>query len=488
MRGKWKKVLSLLLIWIMLLSVVQPVFAANKSSITREELYKRIRETVDYYHKTYKEYSYAGILDWPALGLSAMGEDVSGPKWTINGKNGPYWREEQVKTGAGLSKVKNTDYQRTIIGVTSAGKDPRDFGGHNLVETVKGTMMKNGHFADSVADNLTGKPVGETLINAHIFGIIALHVAGEPIPNRDKCLEWLIKQQHIDGGFTWDVKYFDDPEDYKRVVSDVDMTAGGLMAFAILGEDLSQPHVKRAWDFLKEEQLEHGGFHSWGTDNPESCAWVIKALTLFGVDPMGPEWTKPSGGNPVASILRFQQADGSFSHVLNEEDNLPVYSNGMATEQSLYGLADAYNNKAAYDILHEKYKPTAVEHVFKDFEPQDKGFKEALALAYDYIMLIDDEGKFHPVEPIKKEELERALKRMQDLGYKIETVDFSSYKTEITGENFVEILSKAIGIENSIEALKGKGLIYQGFDKDRAVTKAEAAISLYALKESKSAM
>ncbi|AOY75882.1 prenyltransferase/squalene oxidase repeat-containing protein [Clostridium formicaceticum] len=481
MKSTWKKLLALLLVWGMVLGAWQPVFAENKSSISREELYQRAQKTINYYHKTYKEYSYAGILDWPALGLYGFGEDVSGPKWTVGGKNGAYWREEQVKAGAGLSKVKNTDYQRTIIGVTAAGKDPRNFGGQNLVETVKGTMMQNGHFADSVADNITGEPVGETLINAHIYGIIALHVAGEPIPNRDKCLEWLIKQQHMDGGFTWDVKYFDNPEDYHRVISDVDMTAAGLMAFAILGEDINAPHVQRVLDFLKEEQLENGGFHSWGTDNPESCAWVIKALTLFGIDPMGPEWTKPSGGNPVTSILRFQQPDGSFSHVLNEEDYLPVYSNGMATEQSLYGLADAYNNKAAYDMLHEKYKPAAVEHVFKDFQPLDQGFEEALALAYDYIMLIDAKGNFHPTQPVKPEELARAFSRMQVLGYAIEVGDISSYKNELSGKEFVEILSKATGMENTLEKLQEEGLLYEGFAMDKTVTKAEAAISLYRL-------
>lgn len=45
-----------------------------------------------------------------------------------------------------------------------------------------------------MADNQTGLPVGEDLVNAHIFGIIALYVAGEPIPNKDKCVEWLEKQ------------------------------------------------------------------------------------------------------------------------------------------------------------------------------------------------------------------------------------------------------------------------------------------------------
>jgi len=43
--------------------------------------------------------------------------------------------------------------------------------------------------------------------------------------------------------------------------------------------------------------------------------------------------------------------------VLSEDENLPIYDNGMSTYQALYALADAYNKKAAYDLLHEKYSP-----------------------------------------------------------------------------------------------------------------------------------
>ncbi|SFG57000.1 Prenyltransferase and squalene oxidase repeat-containing protein [Desulfotomaculum arcticum] len=351
--------LSLLLVASLWLSPA----AAVQSKITRQDLYRAAQKTINYYHDTYKDSEFRGILDWPALGLFAFGEDVSGSKWTAGGKNGAYWREEEVRQGIRLTKIKNTDYQRTIIGVCAAGKDPYNFGGINLVETVKNTMQPNGHFADSIEDRKTGQPVGNDLINAHCFGVIALHCAGVPIPNRDKCLEWLVDKQLPDGGFTWDVKHFDNPEDYQLVDGDVDMTAAALMAMAILGADESNPAVSRALAFLKKEQLDNGGFSSWGTENPESCAWVIQALTLLGQDPMGEAWTKPSGGNPVSALLRFQLKNGGFTHLLDEDDMLPVYDNGMSTEQALYGMADAYNQKAAYDMLHEKYRPLAEQHL-----------------------------------------------------------------------------------------------------------------------------
>jgi len=509
----------------------RPVPAAA-AGLSREDVYRAAQKTIAYYQQAYRPREYRGILDWPALGLFGFGEDVSGPRWTVNGKNGAWWREQEVRQGIGLSKTKNTDFQRTIIGVCAAGKDPRNFGGLNLVEIVKSTMLPSGKFADSVADNKTGLPVGEDLVNAHIFAIIALHCAGEPIPNRDRCLEWLQKQQHQDGGFTWDVKYFDDPKDYELVESDVDMTAAALMAFAILGEDESNPAVARALDFLRKKQLDNGGFHSWGTENPESCAWVIQALTLLGQDPMGPEWTKPSGGNPVSALLRFQLPDGSFTHVLREEENLPIYDSAISTYEALYALADAYNRRSAYDLLHEKYRPQAQKYLFSDYQPGQFGFDETMELVYSYVLSGYADGTFRPQAPVTRAEFAKYL--VYGLGLKGETQNnhrgsdvfrdvapghwadgcigvcaargyvggtaegVYSPGANITGEQLMAILVRVAGREKETEALRkpGKGWaegyirvaeslgwLYPGFEPQKPVTRAQCAWSVARLRK-----
>lgn len=504
--------------------------AAAAASLSRADVYRAGQKTIEYYQKTYKTCQFKGILDWPALGLFGFGEDVSGPQWTENGKNGAYWREQEVMRGEGLSKTKNTDFQRTIIGVCAAGKDPRNFGGLNLVEIVKSTMLPSGHFADSVADNKTGRPVGEDLVNAHVFGIIALHCAGEPIPNRDKCLEWLEKQQHTDGGFTWDVKYFDDPNDYELVDSDVDMTAAALMGMAILGEDESNPVVARAVEFLKKQQLDNGGFYSWGTGNPESCAWTIQALTLLGQDPMGPEWTKPSGGNPVSAMLEFQLADGSFAHVLRVEDDLPIYDNALSTYEGLYALADAYNQKAAYQMLHEKYRPQAAQSLFKDYQAGQLGYDETVQLVYDYVLSGYGDGAFKPEAPVTRAEFAKYL--VYGLGLKGDvnrqrgsdrfsdvaadhwadgcigvcvSEDYVSGTGEgifapqdsITGEQLMAILVRAAGLEAEarnqqaegdrwsagyLKTARSHGLEYPGFEAQNPATRSQCAWSVVKLR------
>lgn len=503
---------------------------AASSKLTREELKMAAKKTIDYYNNSYREKEFRGILDWPALGLFGFGEDVSGPKWTVNGKNGAYWREQEVKKGIGLSKVKNTDFQRTIIGVCAAGKSPRNFGGINLVDTVRQTMMPNGHFADSVADRKTGKPVGEELVNAHIFGVISLHCAGEPIPNRDKCLEWLLNQQHYDGGFTWDVKYFDDPEDYKLIESDVDMTSGALMAMSILGLDEEDIPVKKALSFLKDRQLESGGFDSWGTENPESCVWVIQALTLLGQDPMGEKWTKSNGKNPVTAILQFQLKNGSFTHVFDEDEMLPVYDNGMSTEQGLYGMASAYRNKSVYDMLHEKYRPDVEKSIFTDYGPGEFGFNETMKLLYSYVLSGYPDGTFKPEKSVTRAEFAKLLVYGLDLRnelgkYKGSTkfndidkehwadssigvcinksyvngISDSTFEPDsnITGEQLMVMLVRAAGLEKEAKKMAGvgkdwsqgylkiskdKGFIYDGFDEKESINRAQCAWSLSKLR------
>lgn len=405
-------------IGIFAITLMNSVSFATESPLTRDALYEHAQETITYYHTEYAENSYSNLMDWPAVGLSAFGEDLSSPKWTgEDGNNAISARQKEVANNIRLSVVKNTDFQRTIIGITAVGENPKNFAGKNLVEIVKGTMLPNGHFADSVEDRKTKRPVGNQLINAHCFGVIALHTAGEIVPNRDKCLAWLIDKQHHDGGFTWDVKTYYDPADAELVESDIDMTAAGIMTMAILGLDQEADPVKRALDFLKSKQNDMGGFTSWGADNPESCVWVIQALTLLNIDPMGEAWTTDQGHNPVTSLLRFQLDNGSFTHMLKGKDDLGIYDNGMSTEQGLYGMAAAYYNHSVYDIQHDRYRPLVEETLYKDVFSDTPHYQAIMDAVYDYDMNAYNDGTFKPNQAIVAVKFYDALVKAFDLEY-----------------------------------------------------------------------
>ncbi|WP_125153169.1 prenyltransferase/squalene oxidase repeat-containing protein [Clostridium rectalis] len=420
----------------------------------KKKVYDASQKTIQYYYDTYKKDEFAGIMDWPALGLYGFGEDISGEVWTVNGKNAAYFREKQIKNGQGLSKTKNTDYQRTIIGITSAKKDPRNFGGINLVKAVKDTMLENGHFADSVEDKRTKKPVGDDLINSQCFGTIALHCAGEPIPNRDKAMRWLEKNQHHDGGFTWDVKNFDDKEDYLKTASDVDMTSAVLMALSILKVDKDYPPVKRALEYLKSHQLDNGGFESWGTENPESAVWAIQALLMYGENPLDKKWEKDKDCNPVTFILKHQLPNGAFTHVLDEKDMSPLYNNSLTTYECLYGMADIYNEETTYDRLFKANKPNTEKILFSDLLHGSHGYKEVIDVVYNYIMDSYSDGTFKPKKEITKGDLGRYLVNLLNLQgdfYKKFSGDELKFVKENKKSNVLEIDSNNNYIEICIE-------------------------------------
>ena len=148
MRKISKKLISLLVFTLLISSC--GISFSGVSEISREDLKACAEKTINYYHETFAQKDYRGLMDWPAVGLSAFGQDLQSEKWTgENGSNAVKFREEEVKKGGNLSTVKNTDFQRTIIGITAVGEDPRNFGGKDLVAIVKSTMLANCHFADS---------------------------------------------------------------------------------------------------------------------------------------------------------------------------------------------------------------------------------------------------------------------------------------------------------------------------------------------------
>jgi hypothetical protein len=151
----------------------------------------------------------------------------------------------------------------------------------------------------------------------------------------------------------------------------------------------------------------------------------------------------------------------------------------MSTAQALYGMADAYNKKATYDLLFEKYRPAAEKHLFKDFKPGQLGFKETADLVYDYVIPIDEDGAFQPNQPVKKEELSKWMKKTFDL-----KEDVHIDKDHVTGEEFMGILVKALGEKKAgnpseiLEIAKEKGWVYPECHPKKMVSKAQCAWTL----------
>jgi energy-coupling factor transport system substrate-specific component len=148
--------------------------------------------------------------------------------------------------------------ERAMLVAGAAGVSPTDFGGHNLLAALSDDIRPDGSVADEV--DLT------------TFGVLALRATGVTPPPH--MLQWLVRQQNADGGFSYKTK---------GVLADVDDTGAALEAFAGSAPAAS----RRAVAFLRAAQNRDGGFPSepGGSSDSQSTAWAVQGLIADRVNP-----------------------------------------------------------------------------------------------------------------------------------------------------------------------------------------------------------
>mgnify|MGYP002645435386 FL=1 len=249
--------------------------------------------------------------EWAVIGLSRSGllkqETAQAYLQTV---------EDYVRSigTARLDHAKSTENSRIILGVTAACGDVTDIGGVNLLEGL----------TDMAFVSYQG-------LNGPIWALIALDCGGYEIPDaqpgeeqttREALIRLLLRERKVDGGWC-----------FSGDASDADMTAMALTALAPYRErgEVAEA-IEGALQCLSEMQLENGCFASWGSENSESCAQVIVALTALGIDPQKDARFLKNGRSVLDALCDFVLDDG-FYHSAEL-----VEVNGMATEQAYYAL------------------------------------------------------------------------------------------------------------------------------------------------------
>jgi hypothetical protein len=295
-----KKMLSLVLAVAFLCVVPFSAFAADQPTL---DVQPNIEKAANSLLKLEKQKEGQVLSPWSYIALAAADKSLKG---TQVQRVCELIRDDNAFKSGEVNK-----YCLLVLTLLSAGLDPCDYQGEDLIAALRQAQLPDGQFADFISGT------GEDLVNAHIWSLLALTAAGEPIPNSEQALQWLVDQQHEDGSFYW---YAKDKE-----VSDVDSTGMALQALGALGVTEENSTVKKAVRFLQSVQNDQGGFMSWDAENSESCSTVIQGLISVGIDPTGPEFSKPQG-NPVTALLSFQLADGSFEHIKgNGPDEIATY-------------------------------------------------------------------------------------------------------------------------------------------------------------------
>lgn len=194
---------------------------------------------------------------------------------------------------------------------------------------------KNKDFITRVLNN----DIGELGIMSYVYG---LHILNNGYTSTkftsSQIIEYLLEERNNDGGWAINSEY-----------SDVDVTAMTLQCLAPYYSSNSK--VKEATDkalsFLSSSQLESAGFKSYGTENPESAAQVVVALTSLNINPLKDSRFIKNGKTAVDAMLSYEITTGAYSHKAGGDYN------GTATSQVLYALISLYRYNNGFGGLYK---------------------------------------------------------------------------------------------------------------------------------------
>ena len=288
--------------------------------------------------------------EWIALGLSRSGRSVSaGYAASVVS-----YIKSSINDAGQLSATRSTDNSRTILALTAIGEDPTDAGGYNLLKglTDLNYLKKQG-------------------LNGPIFALLAFDSNGYDIPSaeegadavtREKLIAYILERQFADGGWALSGEN-----------ADPDITAMALEALApyVSSDEKVSAAAEKGLACLSAKQESDGGYISWGSENCESSAQVITALTSLGVDPSSDSRFVKNGNSVLDALLAYYTGTGSFA------DAAGGSANAMATEQAYYAMAaysrlvkgqrSLFDMKQSVRVAGESRYDTAASAVRKAF-------------------------------------------------------------------------------------------------------------------------
>ncbi|MFB5687711.1 DUF4430 domain-containing protein [Bacillus cereus] len=299
---------------------------------------KQLEEAIS---KTSEKMLQDGIeSDWVAVALSRSGKNVP-----IEAKLN-YVKSVTEKVEKRINRFSATDLARTIIMMNAISADPKNVGGHNLVQKL---------YESDKVNSVTG----------YAFALLAFDTKKYEIPveskwNRVALVEALLNNQHTDGGWTYN------SSGSKDSASSVDVTGMVLSALAPYQERSDvKPAIQKAVAYLYNEQLQNGGFSADGQENSNSTAQAIIGLSLVkDVD-------QNRLHKAMQNLLSYQLSNGEFKWLPSDQNG-----NGMATEQALLALLQFKEmGKSIYDWSNvdagNVIKPKPIEEPEKVVEPEN---------------------------------------------------------------------------------------------------------------------
>jgi hypothetical protein len=229
------------------------------------------------------------MTGWAALGLESAGVHPGAVR-----SGGPS-ALAYLRANAGQIATAG-DLQRTILVLAAAGRDPRRFGGRDLVARLLAQRDGNGSWDGQV--------------NPTAFGILALEAAGQS--GNSRSAEWLAQARSADGGWGFV------PD---AGAGDPDSTGAALQALAATGG--SRNAIDSGVRYLRDSQRSEGGWMlaGGGTVNAQSTAWAVQGLVGAGA----------SAGRGIRYLAGLQAGDGHYRYSQGS-DQTPVWVTAQALQ------------------------------------------------------------------------------------------------------------------------------------------------------------
>ncbi|MEU8793504.1 prenyltransferase/squalene oxidase repeat-containing protein [Streptomyces sp. NPDC048643] len=213
------------------------------------------------------------------------------------GKDGE-GRTVQDWTGAGTPYPAGGSIGKTALLAESVGRDPRDFGGQDLIAALNKAVCAQKSTAPDRSCPAKGAYTYAPSVFSQSLAVMAQLRAGEKTSAKEP-IAYLEHLQQDSGAWPSLIPSTND--------SDVDSTAMAAMTLDLVGTDTADKAVDKALEWIASRQLADGGFPGAAGDSVNSAALAVQGLSLHA----------GSYRAEIAKALKFlagqQNHDGGFN-------------------------------------------------------------------------------------------------------------------------------------------------------------------------------
>jgi hypothetical protein len=214
------------------------------------------------------------LTEWSVMGLAAAGRHPA----TMHRPGGHTPAHYLAGKARGWKDA--FTIERGMLAAVAMGKNPRTFGGVDLVRRLRAKVASNGRIG--------------SFLSSTYWGVLAFRAAGARLPNRSD--DYIRGHQLSSGGFSYATGAGPDSND----------TAAAVMALRAASVPCGWKVITRSYDYLHGLQRSDHGYaltSSAGSDS-QSTSWAVQARIKCGL----------TNGGALSYLAARKRSNGSYNY------------------------------------------------------------------------------------------------------------------------------------------------------------------------------